>query len=425
MGALGAATSGLDAANTALTQVSQNLANANTVGYKSSTDVFQQMMETTMSSGTAPTKATGGQNPIQVPGGGAVALSTVQTQFGQGGLRATGIASNLALSGTGWFVVQTPKGPRYTRNGAFNLDAAGTLTDAQGNAVQGWTPQIVAGGSQNASNLSALKIQVGQAATPTASTQATLKGNLDASATGTSAASTTSISVPVTFYDAQGAAINANLVFSNPTATTGGGGGVQWTAKLYPSGSTTPYSGTAGTIVFSDTAGTAPTWSAAPSWTITPTDGSPSMTIALSNTDIANMTSNAAATTATAMADGAPAGSLTQYTIGSDGIITGTFSNGTKATLGQVAVANFPNQSGLLMVGNNNWEPGPNAGSPSIGVAGQGGRGSIVSGDLEESNVSLSDQFTQLIKAQEDFGANAKVLTVSQTDNNALVNAVQ
>ncbi len=420
MSILDTATSGLSASQTALSVTANNLANADTIGFKSSHALFQSLYEQTVQGGTAPTATSGGTDPIQTPGGSAVGLGTNQVNFSQGGIESTSIPSNVALSGAGWFVVNTPQGHEYTRAGDFTVNAQGGLVDPNGNTVMGWPTNTVAGGTQSGANMTALTIPIGQQQTPSATTTATLSGNINASAVGTTTASTTTKTIPVTLYDTQGNALQEDMVFSNPTAASGGG--VQWTVNLEAQGSTTPI-GTSGTIVFAT--GKAPAWTTAPTWTVTPTDGSPAITFALTNANIANLTSFASSTTATAAANGYPAGTLTSYSVGTNGIITGTYNNGQNATLGQIAVATFPNNNGLASAGNSDWTASAAAGTPSIGQADSGGRGSIMGSSLEQSNVNLSTEFVRLVTAQSNYAANAKVLTVDQANRNTILQSIQ
>lgn len=418
--ALSAAESGLNGSQTTLANIAQNLANSNTVGYKQTQTEFQTVYMNQLQGASAPTATSGGTNPITEAAGSAVNLAATQTDFTEGSLQQTGITSNMAITGNGWFIMHTPTGPAYTRAGDFTINAKGQLTDPNGNLVMGWNAATLAAGSQTAANMQPIVINSNASQAPQASTDITLSGNLNSSSVGTTAASTTTKTVPVTVYDSQGNAINAQMEFSHPTAVSGGG--VSWTVNLYPQGSTTAY-GAATTLTFSST-GT-PSWSAAPSWTITPTDGSKSMTLTVPTKDLSGLTSTASATTATASANGYPAGTLSSYTVAANGAINGTFSNGQTEALGQVALAQFSNQQGLSAAGANLYTATANSGIAIVGQPNSGGLGSLVDGSVENSNVNLAQQFTQMAAAQENYSANAKVLTIDQTNRTALVNSVQ
>jgi len=418
--ALSAAESGLNGSQIALANIAQNLANSNTVGYKQTQTEFQTVYMEQLQGASAPTATSGGTNPVTEAAGSAVDLAATQTDFAEGSLQQTDITSNMAITGNGWFIMQTPTGPAYTRAGDFTINAKGQLTDPNGNLVQGWNAATLNAGAQDAANLQPIVINSNASQAPQASSTMTLSGNLDSSAVGTTAASTTTETIPVTVYDSQGNAINAQLEFSNPVAASGGG--VSWTVNLYPEGSTTPY-GSAATLTFSNTG--AASWTTAPAWTITPTDGSKPVALTVPTSDLSGLTSTASATTATATANGYPSGTLSSYTVAANGTINGTFSNGQTEVLGQVALAQFSNQEGLSASGDNLYTATANSGSAIVGQPNSNGLGSLVDGSVEESNVNLSNQFVQMAAAQENYSANAKVLTIDQTDRQALVNSIQ
>ena len=123
--------------------------------------------------------------------------------------------------------------------------------------------------------------------------------------------------------------------------------------------------------------------------------------------------------------DGYASGSLVSYSIGSDGTIDGTFSNGQTQALGQILLANFPNQGGLARTGSNDFAATLSSGPANIGVAGTGGRGTISGGALEESNVDISTQFANLIVAESGYQANAKVVTTLDTVIQDTINLIQ
>lgn len=418
--ALSAAESGLNGSQIALANIAQNLANSNTVGYKQTQTEFQTVYMEQLQGASAPTATSGGTNPITEAAGSAVDLAATQTDFAEGSLQQTDITSNMAITGNGWFIMKTPTGPAYTRAGDFTINAQGQLTDPNGNLVMGWNAATLNAGAQDAANLQPIVINSNASQAPQASSTITLSGNLNSSAVGTAAASTTTETIPVTVYDSQGNAINAQLEFSNPVAASGGG--VSWTVNLYPEGSTTPY-GSAATLTFSNTG--AASWTTAPAWTITPTDGSKPVALTVPASDLSGLTSTASATTATATANGYPSGTLSSYTVAANGTINGTFSNGQTEVLGQVALAQFSNQEGLSASGDNLYTATANSGSAIVGQPNSNGLGSLVDGSVEESNVNLSNQFVQMAAAQENYSANAKVLTIDQTDRQALVNSIQ
>ena len=270
------AISGLRANQTMLDVAGNNIANANTVGFKSSTVVFQDTLSQMLTAGAAPTATTGGSNPIQI--GLGVQVGGVSTNFNQGSAEVTGKATNMMISGDGFFMIKRGSQDMYTRAGAFNFDSAGNLVTPDGDIVQGYDLQSPA-------------------------TPPTTKG----------------IQIP-------------DLV--NNTAT--------------------------------------------------------------------------------------PA--LQSYNIGTDGIITGIYSDGTKKPLFQIGMADFANPEGLEKVGDTAFRESTNSGKPQVGVAGSGRLGTLMTGSLEMSNVDLAAEFTNLIIAQRGFQATSRVITTSDQVLEELVN---
>lgn len=188
-----AAVSGLTAQQAMLDVVSQNIANVNTVAYKGSRVTFAEVMQQTLRGASSPTAVQGGINPEQMGAGGAVGVGSIDVNMSQGSIQSTGRNTDLALEGSGFFVVSGSQGAFYTRAGNFYLDASGNLVTAQGDIVQGWVPnaqgQIVA----SPTNLSNLQILQGEAMAPSPTTSIQYAGNLDAADS-----SGTVLNVPVT-----------------------------------------------------------------------------------------------------------------------------------------------------------------------------------------------------------------------------------
>lgn len=388
-----AAVSGLTAQQAMLDVVSQNIANVNTVAYKGSRVTFAEVMQQTLRGASSPTAVQGGINPEQMGAGGAVGVGSIDVNMSQGSIQSTGRSTDLALEGSGFFVVSGSQGTFYTRAGNFYLDASGNLVTSQGDIVQGWVPnaqgQIVA----SPTNLSNLQILQGEAMAPAPTTNIQYAGNLDAAD-----ASGTVLNVPVTVYNSLGEPQQVVVNLSpGTTANT-------WTVS---------YGGTqVGTLTFQSNGTLASGSPTTFNITVPASGGAPAETVAL---NFAGVTQYAANDSVQALTqNGFGAGVLDHFTINPDGSITGSFSNGQTKTLGQVAVASFNNSQGLLKMGNNLWSSTNNSGQPQIGIPGTGGRATMQSGALEGSNVNLAKQFVNLIMAQQGYQANAKVITVSQ-----------
>ena len=420
-GTLYGAISGLNAEQELLGVISQNIANVNTTGYKSSNMSFAQMMQQTLSGGTAPTATLGGTNPEQVSGGSAVGIGAVDVNMSQGSLQTTGIKTNMAISGHGFFVIKTPSGYAYSRSGDFTLDAQGQLVTPQGNFVMGWMAQNGNLTGESQGNISPITIQPNMTMTPSATTSMTVTGNLNAalataSSSTTTGSGTTTRSAPVTVYDSLGDPVTLNVNFSNPTATANSG--TSWTVTVTDPPSTTSIG--SGTVTFSNTGALA----SGSTVTVNLQNQNGSQTPQKVTLNLGAMTADAASTSLSGTANGYAQGVLSNYTVGSNGVITGTFSNGQTQAIAQVSLANFNNAAGLLNVGNNLWQQSANSGTAKIGQPGSGSLGNISSGSLEESNVSLANQFVNMIQAQQGYQANAKVISVAQALDTTLVNTI-
>ena len=277
--------SGLRVNQTMLDVTGNNIANANTTGFKSSTTVFQDTLSQMMNGGTAANAERGGTNPVQI--GLGVQIATTSTNFNQGSAQMTGRGTDLMLQGDGFFVVQRGNEQMYTRAGAFTFDETGTLVTNTGARVQSYG------------------------------------------------------------LDATGAPDYASGLID-----------------ITPDTAVLP--------------------------TLTPPVVAPT--------------------------------ELTSYTVGSDGMLRGVFSDGIQRDMAQLASADFANVMGLEKIGETAYRASANSGAVQLGVPGQGGAGTAIAGALEMSNVELAAEFTNLILAQRGFQASSRVITTSDQVLEELVN---
>jgi flagellar hook protein FlgE len=411
--ALSSGTTGLQASSLELSVVGDNIANANTVGFKSGRAAFEDALSQTV---------IGGNGQI----GLGARLGGVQKILTQGALASTGLATDLALQGNGFFVVRGAHagqtGTFYTRDGQFTVDDDGYLVNLEGLRVQGF-PADPAGALAGLPD----DLLVGTAsAQPRATTRLTLKANLQADAAVPTAAwdpaspgATSNFSTTMTVYDALGAAHAVQVYFRKTGdgawdwhALTDGAGVAGGTA-----GQLTEIAG--GTLAFGDggelTAMTqsssfTPAGQAAPQ----PLDFSFGDPTSAGGTGLGGVTQFSAASASTFIGqDGYGSGQLSSVRVGPEGVISGVFTNGQTRVLGQVAVAGFAAPDQLDRAGGNLLQQTPGSGQPVVGAAGSGGRASIVAGSLEQSNVDLAEQFVRLIAAQRAFQANSKTITTA------------
>jgi flagellar hook protein FlgE len=406
---MSSALSGLRNHQVMLDVVGNDIANVSTVGFKSSSVVFQDVLTQTLNGASAPGAATGGTNPAQI-GLGSRLSATVQS-FTQGAIQRTGRTTDLAIQGDGFFIVSNGNENLYTRAGSFMLDANGNLTTPDGSMVQGWQADAAGVINTNA-GVTPIEIRVGELLPPTQTSNVDLGGNLSAEA-----AIGTATTLTVSAYDDQGVAIPLNLTFTKSAAN-------EWTV-----------SGTAGTpavaIALTDNV---LTFDGTGELTV-PADRNiniaggviPNMPAALtldlgSATQPGRITQYAGSTTASiTQQNGSPAGTLQSFNVGQDGTIVGAYSNGKTRSIGQVALAVFTNPGGLERVAGV-WRETPNSGLAQIGTPGGGGRGLMSSGTLEMSNVDLAEEFTRLIIAQRGFQGNARVVTTADEILQEVVN---
>ncbi len=413
--------SGLNASQNALQAISSNLANTDTDGYKDQTvtfaDVFAQ-------SGIS----NGALDPIQT-GQGVLTASTT-SDFSNGNVTATGIASNMALQGNGLFVMQQPNGNvAYSRAGDFTQNGSGYLVAPDGSLVMGYP--AVNGVVNLSAPLQPLQVGGGSTSPATATTTFSADINLDSSTAVDGTASS-----PITINDSLGGqqqlSINytktganswtytvtiPSTALANPTSPTGSQTVASGTLSFNASGQlTAPVNATTG--VPSPISITIPGFA----------DGAAAMNV---NWDLADSNGNSlitqadlASSTTGLIQNGSAAGTMSGYSILADGTIQGSFPSGT-VTLGQVAVASVENTQGLSQIGNNLFTTTSGSGAAQVGIAGTGGRGTITGGSVESSNVDIASEFSKMIVAQQAYEANAKSVTTFDQVEQATIGMLQ
>ncbi len=407
MQSMQAAVSGLQMHEMAMNAIGNNIANVDTPGFKSSTVDFAELFSQTLQGATAPTATSGGIAPSQI--GLGVTLGGISVDTSQGTLQVTGNNNDLAIQGAGYFVLQGGSGQQvYSRVGSFETDASGHLVQqGTGALVLGWSANngtITSTSSPPAS----LTIPLDTTIQPTATTSITFAGNLDALAT-----LGTTVPVGETVYDSLGNTQTIDVSFT-ATATPG-----TWT---WGAGATPTFTG-GGTITFTNTgafntvSGTTVTSAA------TLTDGAAQMVVNLS---FAGMTDYAQSSSAAAPdQNGSTAGGLESWTVDKAGNITGSFTNGRTELLGQVALANFANPAALTQLADGSLQVSNDSGTAQIATANTNGLGAIQAGSLEQSNVDLSNEFSNMIQIEAGYQANAKVITTANTMLQSLIQMVQ
>jgi len=431
---------GLKTHQTKMDVIGNNIANVNTVAYKSQSTTFQELMyQTTQNaSGASQDTGRGGVNAKQIGLGSS--LAAINTNIStSGSSQSTGNAFDVQISGDSFFIVSDGSQNYFTRAGAFYVDGIGNLAmTSNGYTVQGW--QTDDNGDIKIDTVSALKIMDAKNLTssPEQTTKAYVDGILDKNDANVKTTNGRVLNVSV--YDNLGYNYIVQFAIKENGADSG-----KYTIEpvkitdsnnkvVYPGGTATAtLSGTA--LEFSTSTGsiTTPAADADKKNTYTLTIGNmPSFTstISIDFTNIKMYDNSGTSTIAGHYGDtdgkgaGRKMGSLSGVAIQQNGMIYGSYDNGTTKLLGQIAVASFVNPSGLEKVGDNLYATTQNSGTfDGIGkdITANGG-GSMKTGVLEMSNVDLSSEFTEMITTQRGFQANSRIITVSDTMLEELIN---
>jgi flagellar hook protein FlgE len=414
------ALSALNATSTAIDVVGNNLANMNTPGFKTSQMVFRDLVTQSLGAGLGDTQV----------GFGTGTPLTVR-EFTQGALQTSAGLLDAAVQGDGFFVVKDSAGnDLYTRAGNFQTDANGNLLTDTGNKVQGWTTlDPTTGAVDTNGTIGNIIVPVGSVRSPTPTTQLTADLNLNAAATADTTSATT---VPISVIDSLG---NSHVLSLNFQKT----GANQWSYDVTIPGDDIS-GGTAGAPVDTGASGTL-TFSQGGLLTDPPAgspiaipvtglaDGAADMSISWNPYDSAGagritQFGQPSASSASSQ-NGEAAGQLVHVGLADGGGILAQYSNGDQVVVGQVAMANIRNPDTLIATGNNNYELSARTATPSVGMPGTGGRGTIVGGSLEASTVDIATEFTNLIVYQRGYEANAHVITTADQLSQDTINLIR
>jgi flagellar hook protein FlgE len=412
LNAMYAGVSGLDAESDALNVIGNNVANSNTDGFKESRAIFENVMGSAIG------------NPDAI--GSGVQMTGSQQDFTQGSMVTTGQPTDLALSGDGFFVVNGnvdgQTGNFYTRDGQTSLNSTGTLVNPDGLALQGYATLP---NGQLSSQLGPLTLQT-SALSPQATSTLNITANLDANATPPATAwdpqnpsTTSNFSTSLTAYDSLGNSHQVSVYFENTGQNTwtyheiANGGEVQGgtSGQNVEFGSGTMTFNSDGSLQSINPTGGQVTFNGAQAQSISVNLGT---SIAAGGTGLNGVTQFGSQSDVSSQSqDGYASGDLSGVKIGQDGTVSGTYTNGQTVAVGQLAIAKFPSNNGLAQAGQNVWAATPSSGDPALGAAGAGGRGAIVTGSLEQSNVDIATQFVDLIAHQRSFQADSKTITTA------------
>jgi flagellar hook protein FlgE len=418
---------GLEADSTALNTIANDLANMNTTAFKSQSTEFADLFYQQIGS-------TGAGDPIQVGAGVKVAANA--TSFAQGSINSTGNATDVALNGSGFFVVSDGGGGyEYTRAGNFSLDSSGALVTSNGLNVMGY-PAVNGVVNTNAP-LTAINIPVGQVQQPKATTAMGMTANLDSTT-----AAGTQFPAEVTVYDSLGEPHVATMTFTPGAAPNTWTYSAELPAADYAGAAPAAITGTLTFDASGNLTAVQPAGAAGPSTVGTAPGDVQSIALAFSGlADAANnltiqwnllgaggkpnisQVDTDSAVSATTQ-DGYASGQYKSFSIGSDGTVTASYSNGQQQNVGQLALANVSNLQGLALLGDGDYATTLASGTAVVGTSGAGGLGTLQDDALEASNVNISTEFSNLIIAQRAFEANAKSVTTFDTVTQDTINMV-
>lgn len=425
--------SGLKASQTELSVISNNVANVGTTGFKKSAAEFGDIIS------SAPLQT------ATVPGQGT-RLQGIAQQFTQGGFENSDRSLDLAISGQGFFVTRSSSSNSqvsFTRNGGFSVDAQRYVVDSSGAYLQALPTDsegvLTASGLNSTRNLQLPLTSGTSSATGTVDLSLIFPTDADLPAdrsvyTAQNAyafdrfdPNSYNQSTTTTVYDASGTAFPMTTYYVRSTLPQPGNLGSTWEARTFigdkevSSDPLVPTPATPISITFDEFGTmTAPT-TAFTMANVRPTGATGPIGIALT---YQNSTRQAAAPfTLTAFSqDGYAAGQLDNISVGADGLVTATFSNGDSQSLGKIVLASFTNPEGLRQLGDSKWGSTGISGEAIIGEANNNGLGLIQSGALEQANVDITEELVALIQAQRNFSANAKAIEAANQMTDTIVN---
>ena len=411
LGSFNTGLSGLSAAGEGMAVISDNISNIGTFGFKASRAEFQDVFAKSL-------KGIDGGDQI----GAGVKLSHIKPVMTQGDLARTGIATDLAINGNGFFKVRAPFGDGYSRDGSMHFDKKGHLVNADEYPVIGF-----AADAKGRIGYKESEIKLGNTTIPAEATQnVSINMNFDSRVSvvefdPNKPGETSNFGHSVTVYDNVGTARLVS-VFYNKTANN------NWTYRVMAEGKDVEggipdklVEMASGTLVFNDKGilqqevegqnafnfnkGAAPGQKIAFDWGKSVTEGGDGLE---ASTQYGSET-----TINRHNKDGHSAATLTSVSFNNEGILTAVYDNGVIKNIAQVAVAKFENSEALFKMGKNLFKATRKSGDEALGKPGEAGRGEVFSRTIELSNIDVANELIALIKAQRNFSANAKTLQTS------------
>lgn len=397
--------SGLNAASKNLDVIGNNVANANTVGFKQSQTKFSDVFASSLSGG-------GGTQA-----GIGVKVAGIAQQFSQGTVTMSSNPLDIAINGGGFFRLSDNGVVSYSRNGQFHTDKEGYIVNSTGQRLTGYT--VNSAGVLNTSVPAELRISKADLS-PAATTQVGGLVNLDSREAPLSPAAF-DITDPKTFhnstslpiYDSLGNSSTLSTYFLKTTSNT-------WDVFAANDGTVLNGGVAIGTLNFLSNGLLDPLTPSSFNVAAAPGTGAAPLNF---NLDFSGTTQFGSGFGVNALSqDGYTSGSLNGFAVGEDGVIRGNYSNGEFLSLGQVALATFANPQGLELGGNNTWRESGASGVALVGAPSTGALGTLQAGAIEESNVELTSELVNMITAQRVYQANAQTIKTQDQLLQTIVN---
>ena len=400
---------GLRSSQLSMDVIGNNIANVNTVGYKSSRATFKEMLLQTIRSASSGSGGTGGTNAMQV--GLGVSVGSIDRNMTQGVPQITNRQTDFSIEGNGFFILSDGRGNYFSRAGNYDVDYQGYLVSPfNGYRVQGVA--AVNGVIPASGSITDIRIPYDTVVAPQATALIDLGGNLN----GDALVGTTH-STQVDIYNNTGGTTSLTVNFIKTDND-------MWDVSLDVASGTSPVGFE--TVRFNNATGLlSGTSSFSFSWTplgsatplaLTLDLGTAGMTNGITQFGDPGASSNGVADSTAKVTgrDGFTSGTLKRFLVDETGVFTGVFSNGEQRAIAQLYLANFNNPGGLLNLGSGLFTETPNSGTAGVAAAGSGSNGKILQGTLEMSNVDLAEEFTSMIITQRAFQANARVISTSE-----------
>lgn len=406
--------SGLQASGQSLGIVGDNIANANTTGFKASRGEFADVVASNL-------KGILGGNQI----GRGVRLNGVTSVFSQGNLTPSERDADMAIRGDGFFVLNNRGEVSYTRDGSFRFDPKGRLTSAEGHTVQGY--KVNADTGKPESELTDIEF-TGNAIPARGTSTINITANLDNRRPINkeqfkidTAEKTSDLVTAIRIYDTAGTSQNLNVYMyktgdsewrwygtADGSVLKGGKDGVP---QVVAEGRLT-FTGD-GKLATDEVTRTNLNFRGAADNQKVDFNFGDAIITRKGTGQVGTTQFGSKSTVYRQVQDGYAAGTLTNFSVEESGMISGSYSNGITKALAQLGLARFENNEGLFKLGGNRFKEAVLSGQPLIGAAGDAGRGTVVAKTLESSNVDLANEFVKMMTTQRNFQANAKTITTS------------